>query len=681
MGGAGGHMAHLHENTWLSFGEIKSFLSQVAAAEISPVEKVDGQNIFFRWTPEGIRLARNGGHLKRGGIDERAFRDMFAGHPAEGAFINGMETIKTALNSLSDAGKNAFLASAPNSFRFVNTEIMYPENENLILYDGNYIVLHNMKEIAIDGKKIRETDVFMSGDPEFDAIVSSLSATEKAKDAAEWRVFGPKFVELNNIASGTALTKVVSDIDTLGYDDQTKLFKMVEDRLVPMLNSAGIPQEKVAMMLQRIKLISEGAETSELPPLRPIKQGLNADQKAVITEIGSVAKAKKFIGEAVAPMAKFISDFAIEVLRGLESFFVGDSETEVNRIRTVLQDSISALERYSGDNAERIGAMLELQLEKLGPIENIASTMEGVIFEYPPGSKNLVKLTGSFAMANQIIGRAKRLPPAAVPAQQDISLDETATIYTADELEMLYESIGMSPPTGQQKSVAVIGGAFKPPHLGHLQMVYHYLDLADTVNIYISNPQSAKSQRSIGNSVITAEMSLALWQILLGNVANVSVEISSAPSPITVAYDSVMPGTTPFPAGTTVYLGASVKGNDVQRFSGAVKKADPSLNVPSPAAYAAPAAELPAEYMQKLQASEFYLEMPSVLKRRDPKDYSASDLRFLLEMAAAPGRDNAAAKNLASYFVGQKNIDAYMSVLGILSETKKYSLRYRIFGD
>ena len=43
MGGAGGHMAHLHENTWLSIGEIKSFLSQVALAELSPVEKVDGQ--------------------------------------------------------------------------------------------------------------------------------------------------------------------------------------------------------------------------------------------------------------------------------------------------------------------------------------------------------------------------------------------------------------------------------------------------------------------------------------------------------------------------------------------------------------------------------------------------------------------------------------------------------------
>ena len=97
MGGAAGHMAHLHENTWLTFGEIKSFLGSVARTEMSPIEQLDGQNIFFRWTPAGIMCARNAGHLKRGGIDEAAYRAMWDGHPAEGAFIKGFEKIKAAL--------------------------------------------------------------------------------------------------------------------------------------------------------------------------------------------------------------------------------------------------------------------------------------------------------------------------------------------------------------------------------------------------------------------------------------------------------------------------------------------------------------------------------------------------------------------------------------------------------
>jgi len=675
MGGAAGHMAHLHENTWLTFGEIKSFLTQVASAEISPIEKVDGQNVFFRWTPSGIMCARNAGHLKRGGIDEGEYRAMWDGHPAEGAFINGFEKIKDALNGLSDSAKKAFETSQPGTYRFCNCEIMYPENENLIMYDGNYVVLHNLKEYALVGSKLRETEVFMSGSPEFDAIVQSMSDVEKKADAKEWQIFGPQVVELNNIADGGILESAHADLTAIGYSDDTVLFKLVEDKLRPILVAADIPPDKINLILNRIKLISEGAETSELPSANSIKQGLSREQKSALKDYISVAKAKNFIGVATAPVAKAISDFAIEVLRGLESFFVTDSEAEVERIKSTLSDSIAALENYEGENAEQYGELLEKQLEKLGPIENIASTMEGIIFEYPPGSKNLVKLTGSFAMANQIIGRAKRMPRSEQPEEP---INAGKSVYTFDEMENLYEAIADNQTSSN--SVAIIGGAFKPPHLGHVAMVYHYLDLADEVKIYISDPQSPKSQRFCGNTCLTADMSLSLWQLLLGPVAGVTVEVSSAPSPITIAYDSVMPNTTPFAPGTTVYLGASDKGGDYNRFKGALKKADPSLNVQDPEVYAAPAAELPAEYVQKLEASGLMSNMPSFKKGLDPKDYSASDLRYLLELASTSGPKSSTARDLAGYFVGPRNINAYMAAIGLVSETKKYSLVSRIYG-
>lgn len=666
MGGAAGHMAHLHENTWLTFGEIKSFLTQVASADISPIEKVDGQNIFFRWTPGGIMCARNDGHKKKGGIDESAYRAMWAGHPAEDAFIQGFEKIKSALENLSAEGQEAFKTSQPNSYRFCNTEIMYPENENLIIYDGNYIVLHNLKEFAVDGGKLIDVEVFNAGDKEFDAIVSSLSDVEKTADAKEWQLFGPKFVELNNIADGGALETVTSALDAIGYSDSDKLFKMVEDALIPELKTGDIPDDKTSLMMKRIKLISEGAESSELPAIAAIKRGLNREQKAVITKYGSVQKARKYIGEVTAPVAKAISDFAIEVLRGLESFFVTENDAEIARIQSSLQASIARLEAYEGDDAEKIGEMLEKQLAKLGDIENIASTIEGVIFEYPPGSKNLVKLTGSFAMANQIIGRAARLPSEETETEAE-PLNAGKSLYTFDEMEKLLEAIGDQ----EFESVAIIGGAFKPPHLGHVAMVDHYSALADKVKVIISDPQSDSSQRFCGNVCLTSDMSLALWQTLLGSRPNVTVEISSTPSPIKVAYDSVMPGH-PFEPGTTVYLGASVKGGDIKRFSGAVKKADPNLNVPNPSAFAAPAAELPSRYVSKLNASQYANQMPSIRKGLDPKDFSASDLRFLLENAV----QDPVARELAGYFVGASNVDAYMSAIGLISENRYSIKRY-----
>ena len=49
MGGVAGHLSHVHEDLDLTFGEIKSLLSDVASAKIEAVEKLDGQNIFFKF--------------------------------------------------------------------------------------------------------------------------------------------------------------------------------------------------------------------------------------------------------------------------------------------------------------------------------------------------------------------------------------------------------------------------------------------------------------------------------------------------------------------------------------------------------------------------------------------------------------------------------------------------------
>jgi len=70
MGGVAGHMAHLSEDTDLTFNEIVSILSQVANAEITnATEKVDGQNLFLTVDSAGeIKTARNSGDIKKGGM-------------------------------------------------------------------------------------------------------------------------------------------------------------------------------------------------------------------------------------------------------------------------------------------------------------------------------------------------------------------------------------------------------------------------------------------------------------------------------------------------------------------------------------------------------------------------------------------------------------------------------------
>ena len=144
MGGVAGHMAHLSEDTDLTFKEIVSILGKVANAEIkNATEKVDGQNLFLTVNQDGeIRTARNNSDVKKGGMTTDEYVSKWKGHPAENAFTNGFKAISAALQKLSPEDLQAIFA---NGQRYVIMEIMYPQNPNIILYSTPNVVLHGLQ--------------------------------------------------------------------------------------------------------------------------------------------------------------------------------------------------------------------------------------------------------------------------------------------------------------------------------------------------------------------------------------------------------------------------------------------------------------------------------------------------------------------------------------------------------
>ena len=136
MGGAAGHLSHIQENLGFTLGDIKNVLQDVAQGNIEAVEKVDGQNIFFTYDLESdsVKTARNAGDIKRGGMTPEQLMAKFTGHPAEGAFINGFKAINSAVKQLSE--KELADIFGPDGSTYVNAEIMYPANRNVINYNG-----------------------------------------------------------------------------------------------------------------------------------------------------------------------------------------------------------------------------------------------------------------------------------------------------------------------------------------------------------------------------------------------------------------------------------------------------------------------------------------------------------------------------------------------------------------
>ena len=215
------------------------------------------------------------------------------------------------------------------------------------------------------------------------------------------------------------------------------------------------------------------------------------------------------------------------------------------------------------------------------------------------------------------------------------------------------------------KTVAVVPGAFKPPHRGHLEMVRKYAGLADEVVVIISKPTKQGRYLPDGTEV-TSDASLEIWQMMTAGMPNVRVEASKDhASPITAAYDFVG-NSGPLNARDKVILGASRKDDDWKRWLGAEQYVKDDVLLLDPQKTAVEPVIHSAEYIDLLrteaqEGSELYTNMPSVKVGKDPSQFHASDLRFVLVEAS---KDQTARKMLED-FVGEENVSAVLRVFGL----------------
>ena len=202
-------------------------------------------------------------------------------------------------------------------------------------------------------------------------------------------------------------------------------------------------------------------------------------------------------------------------------------------------------------------------------------------------------------------------------------------IYDSIE-ELMFELEDEDSDSVGGRTIAIVPGAFKPPHLGHLSMVKQYASQADEVIVLVSSP--LKANRGIAGNPITAQQSKEIWDVLLADqgLSNVRVEISPKPSPISAAYEHIGEDGLLEP-GTNVILGASRKGGDFKRWRGAAKYVKPGVNLYPPEETAVVPADRPSG-----------------------APYSATDAREMLEQ----GMD-------ADEFFGEGRTAAVRSILGL----------------
>ena len=408
MGGVAKHMDHLHEDLNLTFGELKDILLQVAKGDVEALEKVDGQNVFFSYHPSSgeVRTARNNSDIINNGMSPEEYAAKWAAHPVQAVgdgFMSGFETIQRILGRMSNSGLvNVFGDDANN---YVNAEIVYTGNPNLIRYSNDWIVFHNLYPYS------NGTPTGIDTQSQFTQLVSTTEDLHRRQDINGWGVSGPRPVQLTDISDGPAYGECIAKLDALNsLGDEATLGDYVGMKVFEIIDQLAIATSRKDALVKRVIGIGLDHDTKDLPDMTTLKKGLTPHVAKQVSQLATKTNAKKIIGKVSSEIEQAISDFAVEVLRGLQSFFVDEHDVEVEQLKVDLIDAQNLIKVATDDKADDRRTMMEKQLAKLGDPHNIGSSLEGIVFEYPAESGRLYKLTGAFAPLNQIVGAAKRIP-------------------------------------------------------------------------------------------------------------------------------------------------------------------------------------------------------------------------------------------------------------------------------
>lgn len=558
-GGVAGHMNHLYDNSDLTFAKLKEIFTAAAGGKLEGTEKTDGQNLMISFSVKDGRAkgVRNKGDVKSGGLTPEQLAAKFAdrANPAlKETFSDALKAFEKAVQGLSHEEQIEIFG--PETNIFYNAEVMDPRTPNVINYDTKALVIHRAGHFEYDREKQQASTRDLSEPAaKLEKVISDaqeqsksdnysvqVNAVKKLKALSDKKPLNTSISRINSLLA-TVNTIVKNEELSLGED--STIADYMAARVYILINSifqkGGIKNFDPVVKMNIAKRIL-GVKGILI---KDISAKISKEQLEFVKEnlLNQTSK-REILKTAILPLESIVSDFAVEMLKGLQSAFVLDNDKEVKRLKKEVQTAISAIESSGNEYAMN---MLKRQMIKLRSADHVDAAAEGFVFDYDGMT---YKFTGNFAPVNQILGLFK-YGRGNVPA-----------IQKSDEPKKIGETI------------AVVPGAFKPPHKGHMAMIKSYAKVADKVVIMI-----APLARDLPNGQpVTFDISKKIWDLYLdaeGLSEKVVIINSPFSSPITAAYEFIgnKDNNPEFAQpGQTIILGVSTKGGDEKRFAKDISK-------------------------------------------------------------------------------------------------------------
>ena len=399
-GGASGHMSHPFDDKDLTFGDFKKIIDAGLRGQLNfeedPTEKTDGQNVWATIQDGEVKFARNKGESITP-MTISQFKQKFQDHPSETVRDTFQFAAEDLANLLIKLPKKTQDEIFDNGKNFMNMELIYSRNPNVINYDTDVIQFHNITKTDGAGN-VLGTDSRPA--KEIPAVLSKLQANL----GKTFQIIPPRIIQLQQ------------DLDFT--ENRDKFIKKVVD----LQNRYGLTDGDEVSRYHEMwwrELIDK-----EFPQLgHDIKEGLlkrwayddkkSLDMRSLEKTIGKAEsdKIKKFdkedvkkrFKENIRPFEDLFLELGSVILKNASNFVAANPSAEAQRLRAYLSAEAAKIKQTGGEaEIKKVEAELD-RLNRIGGIESIYPT-EGIVFRY---NGKLYKLTGTFAALNQLLGIIK----------------------------------------------------------------------------------------------------------------------------------------------------------------------------------------------------------------------------------------------------------------------------------
>ena len=398
-GGAAGHMPHPFEDWSLTFGDIRQLINKGLEGDLNfehePVEKTDGQNLFATVVNGEARFARNVGETKNT-LSQKELAEKFQDHPSplvRDTFAMASADLAKTLPKL--PAKTLELFNDGKSF--MNMEIIYSKNPNVIHYDLDVIQFHDMKHTDGAGNVIRED---RKPAKDFAKILKDINS-----DIGDhFTIIPPQVIKLakdiefekNQQKFISKLNKIQGKYNLRDSDEVAKYHEATWRETIDK-NFGNLEQDVKEGLLQRWAYGN--------------KQALNwrSLNKVISKEDANLVKkfdkedAKKVYKENMRPIEDLFLELGAVILKNASNFLGLSPEKEKQRLQALLRKEAENI-KINGDTKqiEKVAKELD-RLSRIGGIESIIPT-EGLVFTF---KGKTYKLTGTYAATNQLMGIIK----------------------------------------------------------------------------------------------------------------------------------------------------------------------------------------------------------------------------------------------------------------------------------